>query len=130
MNHKLSIFLFCSLLTVQTVFPQTTSSIADRLTAAMQRLEADSSMRHAIIGFCVADAASGAVVFERNAQVGLAPASCQKLFTSAAVLDLLGPDYRYATRLGYNGKIREGVLDGDLYLVGSGDPTLGSWRYD
>jgi D-alanyl-D-alanine carboxypeptidase/D-alanyl-D-alanine-endopeptidase (penicillin-binding protein 4) len=130
MNHKLSIFLFCSLMTARMAFPQATSPVADRLTAAVQRLEADSSMRHAVLGFCVVDAAGGAVVFERNVQVGLAPASCQKLFTSAAVLDLLGPGYRYVTRLGYDGKIREGVLNGNLYLIGSGDPTLGSWRYD
>jgi D-alanyl-D-alanine carboxypeptidase/D-alanyl-D-alanine-endopeptidase (penicillin-binding protein 4) len=130
MNHKLPIALFCSLLMLQAALPQASSTVGARLTAAVQKLEADSSMRHAILGFYVADAATGAVVFERNAQVGLAPASCQKLFTSVAALDILQPDYRYITRLGYDGKIEGGVLHGNFHLIGSGDPTLGSWRYD
>jgi len=139
MNHKLPITLFCSLLLRQGAFPQAPSAltasqehstVGARLAAAVHKLEADSTMRHAILGFYVVDAATGAVVFDRNGQVGLAPASCQKLFTSGAALDLLGPDYRYTTRLGYSGRIEEGILKGNLYLIGSGDPTLGSWRYD
>jgi len=103
---------------------------ADRLHAAMDRLQKDSSMRHAIVSLCVLDAKNAAVVFERNSQVGLAPASCQKLFTSVAALDLLGPSYRYKTRVGYKGKVTGGILHGDIVLSGSGDPTLGSWRFD
>ena len=61
---------------------------------------------------------------------GLAPASCQKTITSAAAMELLGPSYRYQTVLGYNGEINDGVLKGNLVITGSGDPTLGSWRYD
>ncbi len=109
---------------------QVNGDVGARLELAVRKLEADTTMRHALLGFFVLDAATGKVVVERNAQVGLAPASCQKLFTSAAVLDLLGPDYRYVTRLGYDGKIENGVLNGNFQLVGSGDPTLGSWRYD
>ena len=127
MNYKLLLSLICSLIGWRAAWSQT---IADRLGAAVQKLEADSTMRHAVLSLCVVEASTGAVVYHRNEQVGLAPASCQKLFTSAAALDLLGPDYRYNTRLGYRGKIEEGVLKGDLYLIGSGDPTLGSWRYD
>ena len=108
MNHKLPIALFCSLLLRQAALPQASSTMGDNHPAGgsrVQKLEADSSMRHAILGFYVVDAATGAIVFERNAQVGLAPASCQKLFTSVAALEMLGPDYRYTTRLGYDGKI-------------------------
>lgn len=131
MNDKLLILLFCSCWCLCgssiTAFSQTLSPALDK---ALQKLESDSSMKHAIISLCVADAVTGAVVFERNSQVGVAPASCQKLLTSAAALDILGPDYRYKTSLGYRGKIEKGVLKGDLYIIGSGDPTLGSWRFD
>ncbi|HEY4337890.1 MAG TPA: D-alanyl-D-alanine carboxypeptidase/D-alanyl-D-alanine-endopeptidase [Puia sp.] len=127
MNYKLLITLICSFVGGQWARSQT---VAERLGAAVQKLEADSTMRHAILSLHVADAVTGSVVFDRNGQVGLAPASCQKLFTSVAALDLLGPDYRYTTRIGYRGKIEGGMLKGELELVGSGDPTLGSWRYD
>jgi len=105
-------------------------SLADRLQTAVKKMEADTQMKHAIFSLYVEDAATGAIIFDKNSQVGLAPASCQKLFTSAAALDILGPDYRYSTSLGYSGKLVKGLLKGDLYITGSGDPTLGSWRYD
>lgn len=127
MTCRLPILLSCLLLW-RIARPQG-PSLEGRLHEAMDRLEKDSSMRHAIVSLCVSDV-TGTVIFERNSQVGLAPASCQKLFTSVAALDLLGPGYRYTTRLGYKGKIVEGVLQGSLYISGSGDPTLGSWRYD
>lgn len=127
MNYKLLISFFCSWWLWKGATSQT---LASALGEAVQKMEADSSMKHAIISLYVIDAKTGAVVFDKNSQIGLAPASCQKLFTSAAALDILGPDYRYETSLGYKGKIEKGVLKGDLYIVGSGDPTLASWRFD
>src|SRR5438876_762393 len=109
MNHKLLIALFCSLWLGKAAFPQT---VASALGAALQKMEADTQMEHAILSLYVIDAATGAVVFDRNSQVGLAPASCQKLFTSVAAFDILGPEYRYRTSLGYSGKIEQGVLKG------------------
>ncbi|HTI11476.1 MAG TPA: D-alanyl-D-alanine carboxypeptidase/D-alanyl-D-alanine-endopeptidase [Puia sp.] len=127
MNYKLLLALFCSWWLGKAAFTQ---SLPSALGMAVLKMEADSTMKHAILSLYVVDAATGAVVFDKNSQVGLAPASCQKLFTSAAALDMLGPDYRYKTSLGYSGKIEKGVLKGNLYMLGSGDPTLGSWRYD
>jgi serine-type D-Ala-D-Ala carboxypeptidase/endopeptidase (penicillin-binding protein 4) len=77
----------------------------------------------------VIDAKTGNVVFDKNSQVGLAPASTQKIITSATAFELLGKDYRYKTELGYDGKIQNEVLNGNVYVIGSGDPTLGSWRW-
>lgn len=128
MMYRLTI-LALSLFVWELAFPQR-QSVEGRLREAMNRVEKDSSMRHAVVSLCLLDARTGDVLFERNSQVGLAPASCQKLFTSVAALDLLGPAYRYVTRLGYRGKITGGLLHGDLVLGGSGDPTLGSWRFD
>jgi len=73
---------------------------------------------------------TGKAVTEANIDVGVAPASCQKVITAATALALLGEDYSYKTAIGYAGKIVNGVLNGNLVLKGSGDPTLGSWRYD
>jgi len=64
-----------------------------------------------------------------NSQKSLAPASGLKLFTSAAALDYLGPDYQFETRIYYLGKLAQnGILDGNVYIRGAGDPTLGSDR--
>ena len=56
----------------------------------------------------------------------LIPASNMKLITTGAAMHFLGPDFRWKTKLAYSGTIQDGVLQGDLYLVGGGDPTIGS----
>jgi D-alanyl-D-alanine carboxypeptidase/D-alanyl-D-alanine-endopeptidase (penicillin-binding protein 4) len=61
--------------------------------------------------------------------MGLAPASCLKVVTSAAAFELLGKDYRYKTDLGYDGTIVGNTLNGNLFFTTTGDPTLGSWRW-
>lgn len=104
--------------------------IPQRLAEAVRGLEADPMMKHAILSVCVVEGKTGKQIFNRNAQVGLAPASCQKVITSVAAFELLGPDYRYKTMLGYDGKIVAGVLKGNLHIAGNGDPTLGSWRWE
>ena len=104
--------------------------IADRLKTAVAILEKDKQLRYAILGFYVADAKTGKVIFERNAQTGLAPASTQKIITSVTAFELLGKQFRFKTKLGYRGSIENGVLKGNLHITGIGDPTLGSWRFD
>ncbi len=54
------------------------------------------------------------------------PASNLKLITTGLALHTLGADYHFATSLGYSGFIEDGILHGDLYIIGGGDPTLGS----
>ena len=103
---------------------------ADRLAAAFKTFETDTQFKHAIISLYVVDSKTGKPLFDKNSQVGLAPASCLKVITSAAAFELLGKDYRYKTELRYSGYIKDTVLRGNLYLLGYGDPTLGSWRYD
>ncbi|MGN1214975.1 MAG: D-alanyl-D-alanine carboxypeptidase/D-alanyl-D-alanine-endopeptidase [Candidatus Cryptobacteroides sp.] len=62
----------------------------------------------------------------RNPDTRMLPASNMKLITTGAALHALGADFRYSTRLGYSGEIKDGVLDGDLYIIGGGDPTIAS----
>src|SRR5687768_7835273 len=103
--------------------------VATKLANAIKHVEADAQVRHGIISLYVADAQTGKSVYEHNAQIGMAPASTQKIFTSAAAFELLGSTYRYRTVVGYDGKIENGVLNGNLHINGYGDPTLGSWRW-
>jgi D-alanyl-D-alanine carboxypeptidase/D-alanyl-D-alanine-endopeptidase (penicillin-binding protein 4) len=126
MTTKTLLISCCTLLNVYTGFSQTTAA---RLSKAMQEFEADPQMRHAIVSLMVADAGTGKTVYAHHEQIGLAPASSQKIFTSVAAFELLGKDYRYKTIIGYDGAISNGVLNGNLHIKGFGDPTLGSWRW-
>src|SRR5262245_19054913 len=72
----------------------------------------------------------GRVVFERDADKAFTPASNMKLYTTAAALDALGPDFRIRTSVYATKPINTlGVLPGDLIVYGRGDPNL-SARFD
>jgi D-alanyl-D-alanine carboxypeptidase/D-alanyl-D-alanine-endopeptidase (penicillin-binding protein 4) len=64
-------------------------------------------------------------LFELNAQTLMVPASVAKLISVATAADAVGWDYRFATTLRATGPIDAGVLQGDLLVVGSGDPAIG-----
>jgi serine-type D-Ala-D-Ala carboxypeptidase/endopeptidase (penicillin-binding protein 4) len=101
-----------------------------RLLAAIKQIEADAQFKHAILSMYVVDSKTGKVIFDKNAQVGLAPASCQKVVTSVSAFELLGKEYQYKTDLALEGEIGNGTLNGNLYAIGYGDPSLGSWRWN
>ncbi len=105
-------------------------TVMQRLQKAFRQFESDSQLKHAISSLYIIDAKTGQVVFDKNSQVGLAPASTQKIITAATAFELLGKEYRYKTEFGYQGSITGRKLNGRIYALGSGDPTLGSWRYE
>lgn len=72
----------------------------------------------------------GDTLFTRAANAPMAPASNLKLYTSAAALHVLGPSFRFPTYLLAQGPVIDGVLQGDLILYGTGDPTLGAPEVD
>lgn len=80
-------------------------------------------------GVLVVDEGTGATLFEREADRALVPASNMKLLTTAAALARLGRDFAHETRVMAAGPPRDGVIDGDLVVVGGGDPTI-SRRFD
>lgn len=101
-------------------------SLTQKLQQAFRQFEADSQLKHAISSLYVVDAATGKVVFDKNSQIGLAPASTQKIITSVTAFELLGKDYRYKTKFG----ISENKDAYRLFIIPAGDPTLGSWRWE
>lgn len=86
---------------------------------------AEPGLKGGFQGVVIQSLADGSVWYERNADLLFLPASNQKLLTSAAVLNALGPDWRYETRVVRAGPIDDGgTLHGNLYVIGAGDPTL------
>lgn len=122
---KLS-FVFACLLSSAMLHAQPAT---DQLKNAMSRMEKDDQFQNASVSLYVVDAKTGQVIFEKNAQQGLAPASTQKVITSVSAYELLGQEYRYTTGIGYTGTVSGNQLNGDIIIRGNGDPTLGSWRW-
>ncbi|SMY05897.1 D-alanyl-D-alanine carboxypeptidase/D-alanyl-D-alanine endopeptidase [Flavimaricola marinus] len=94
-----------------------------RARPSSETIVADSGLA-GTVAFVVADARTGAVLEEREADVPLPPASVTKAVTALYALDVLGADHRFDTRLLATGPIEDGILMGDLILAGGGDPTL------
>lgn len=69
---------------------------------------------------------AGATIYDDRSHRAVAPASVQKLIVAASALDALGPSYRYHTIFAARQPAGDGVLDGNLWLAGSGDPSLQS----
>lgn len=76
------------------------------------------------VGFVVAETASGRVLEAYNGSLALPPASVAKTMTTFFALDRLGANFRFATRVIGTGPVQNGRLEGDLILVGGGDPSL------
>ena len=77
-----------------------------------------------VVGFAVADLATGRVLALGNADLMLPPASVNKAVTALYALEKLGSSHRFTTRVMRTGPIVEGRLNGDLILAGGGDPTF------
>lgn len=88
-------------------------------------MAADPIFSHAHIGI-KAVTGNGETVVSVGEEKMLVPASNMKLISTGAALYSLGPDYRFSTDIAYDGSISEGVLHGNLYIVGGADPMLGS----
>ncbi|MFN0091008.1 MAG: D-alanyl-D-alanine carboxypeptidase/D-alanyl-D-alanine-endopeptidase, partial [Acidimicrobiales bacterium] len=106
---------------------------ARRLPATLAVPGRDTALANAVLGAadeapsssCAAvTAAGGRRIIDKQAAAALTPASTQKVVTAWAALRLLGPDHKLHTSLASVTPPSGGVLTGDLYLVGGGDPTL------
>ena len=100
---------------------QSGATLAERIQEIIRRAE----FRHATFGIEIYSLDTDKPTFALNADKLFAPASTTKLLTEGTALELLGPDYRFHTRVYRTGPIApEGTLKGDLVLVASGDPNL------
>jgi serine-type D-Ala-D-Ala carboxypeptidase/endopeptidase (penicillin-binding protein 4) len=105
----------------------TGATLAERLQSLMN----GSVARASETSLQVVEVDSGAVVAERTPHQPLAPASNMKLFTTAAAIDLLKPAFEVTTTVYTRGTVQpNGTLDGDVKIVGRGDPTIGGRFHD
>ena len=86
-------------------------------------------MRGASFSLVVKDVQEGRTVYSYDTDRLQSPASVLKTVATATALEILGEDYRYPTTLEYDGILENGTLEGNLYIKGSGDPSLGSSHF-
>ncbi|MEB3197873.1 MAG: D-alanyl-D-alanine carboxypeptidase/D-alanyl-D-alanine-endopeptidase [Candidatus Sericytochromatia bacterium] len=103
---------------------QTSGPEARELAQRLERLIARSAPPEAHVGVSIRRLGSGQVIYEREAQKLFTPASVQKIATAGAALSLLGLNRRFVTRLQTPAPLERGVLQGDVFLRGEGDPML------
>ena len=94
------------------------------LQARLDSLITDPLLERTQLGLMVYDLSADSVLYSYCGKQTLRPASTMKLLTSVTALDVLGSSYNYRTSLYYKGTITEGVLTGDLWLVGGMDPLF------
>jgi D-alanyl-D-alanine carboxypeptidase/D-alanyl-D-alanine-endopeptidase (penicillin-binding protein 4) len=90
-----------------------------------QKMKTDSLLINAVVGILAVDE-NDKEIASWNPDMPLLTASTMKTITTGLGYEVLGPDYRFSTRVAYDGWIERGVLHGNLYIVGGADPTLGS----
>jgi D-alanyl-D-alanine carboxypeptidase/D-alanyl-D-alanine-endopeptidase (penicillin-binding protein 4) len=94
------------------------------LRTSIDSLLDDPRFHNAFWGVLIVDPVHGDTLFARNADKLFIPASNMKLVTGSVALVRLGPDFRFRTVFASRGRLNQGVLDGDLVVIGRGDPTV------
>lgn len=93
------------------------------ISVALRNARENPALAAAAIGFCLIND-QGVTVQESNAHTAFIPASSLKTLTTATALEILGPEFRFVTELKSAAPLKDGVIAGDLVIVGGGDPML------
>ena len=123
------------LITLLKIFaPQSTDSLKVTTSKMVIQQKIDSLanspfLENGFLGISIKSVNSDKNIVEFNAKKSLHPASTMKLISSATALMALGEDFKYSTTLEYSGEIKDSVLIGNIIIKGTGDPSLGSWRF-
>lgn len=104
------------------------SQTSSKLNLEVEKLKKDESLKHAQWSVCVMNVKKDSALFDYNSATSLIPASTLKIVTTSAALNILGSDFRFETKIEYDGKFDSitGVLNGNIYITGGGDPTIES----
>jgi len=118
----ISVFAFWSLSSFSLVFAQNVP-LPTPVVAALQRAKVPVEALHVVVIEANGSQKTSALL-SHEATTAINPASLSKLATTVAALDLLGPTFVWRTPVYVDGPVRDGVLQGNVYLRGSGDPRL------
>lgn len=102
----------------------------DVLRKNLKALYSSKELDNAFLGIYIESLTTGEIIYRHNEHKFFMPASNMKLFTTAASIELLEPEFVYKTGIYHTGNIVNGVLNGDIYIKGSGDPTISGRFYD
>lgn len=105
--------------------PEARPTLESEANALVQATEEEG----ALASVYVVDATTREVLYAHRPHMRLLPASTLKVVSTAAALSALGADARFRTAVAVEGVQQEGLLEGDVVLTASGDPSLGSWRF-
>lgn len=100
-------------------------AIPASVSEVIEKVEARPVFAHATWGIHLLDLSTGDVLIDQAGAKAMLPASVMKIYSTGAALDLYGADYRFRTPVYRLGTVKDGVLDGDLVLVASGDFSFG-----
>ena len=106
----------------------TLSPSVSPLAEVVDRILGNTLLRGAAIGVQVVDLADDRLLYSRNCDSLFIPASCMKILSGGAALELLGGDFRFRTDIVHDGVMSDSIIDGNMYVIGSGDPFLVSER--
>ena len=124
MFSKLFLIIFVS---AGFVFPQNSNSLLNKV----KNYHQSETLKHGQLSFTAKYVDDGKTIISYNGGQSITPASNLKLYTTAAALEILGENYTYETKIFYSGKIdNSGILNGDIIIIGGGDPTLGSDNFE
>lgn len=98
----------------------------DNVAGRIDRLLGNELFNRSQVGLMVYDLTADSAIYCHNERQLLRPASTMKVVTAIAAIDRLGGSFQFKTTLSYTGAIEDGVLNGDVYLVGGFDPRFNS----
>lgn len=100
----------------------------NKLNSEIENLKKDPALKHGTWSLCVMNVKKDSILYDYNSSVSVVPASTLKILTTGAALAQLGSDFRFETKLQYDGYFDSisGVLKGNIYILGGGDPSLES----
>ena len=104
------------------------SNPLERLKKLVDSVQNDPKIRNGVVAVSIRSTQTGEYKLQYNAHKSVNSASVLKLVSTASALSVLGTNYRFQTFLEHDGVIVDSVLQGNVYIRGTGDPSLGSPR--
>ena len=116
----------CSAFLATTVLLYGQADVSPQLQADLDRAFDTPGLSRSTVAVDVRSASDGRIVYQRNATLRVIPGSVLKILTVAAAAERLGWTHQFETRLHARGRVRGGILEGDLIVTGTGDPSIGA----